>query len=255
MTEEKETIDYPRGLTFEQVWAGIQELGKKYDAIFEREAKEREERQEREAKERQEREEREAKERQEREEREAKERQEREERQKVVEERLKKLDAFVEKTNRSVGEMNGKVGNLDHRFGELIEHLVAPGIAQRFNQLGYHFDDVTHPFSRKYKKNGIVIAQVDVLLENQDARLIIEVKAKPNLDDIQKLLGKMEIIRQYYCEQEPVPPHKKLIGALAGAIFPKNIKQFAIENGFYVITQSGDTVKIDVPEDFKPRIF
>jgi hypothetical protein len=225
----EETIDYPKGLTFEQVWAGIQELGKKYDAIFEREAKERQEREEREAK-------------------------EREAHRKETDERLKKLDAFIEKTNRAIRDTNGKVGNLDHRFGELIEHLIAPGVVQRFHEFGYQFEDVIPPFSRKYKKeDGQVIAQVDILLENPETILVIEVKAKPNLDDIYKLIGKMETIHQYYCEQKPV--NKKLIGAIAGAIFPKNIKQFAIEKGFYVITQSGDTVKIEVPENFKPRIF
>jgi hypothetical protein len=63
----------------------------------------------------------------------------------------------------------------------------------------------------------------------------------------------MQIVRQNV--EQHGDAHKSLIGAIAGAIFPSNVKQFAIETGFYVITQSGDTVKIEVPEDFKPRIF
>jgi hypothetical protein len=43
------------------------------------------------------------------------------------------------------------------------------------------------------------------------------------------------------------------VGAVAGAIIPKEVKPFAIKNGFYVVEQAGDTVKIDVPEGFVPR--
>ncbi|MDR2438525.1 MAG: hypothetical protein LBE12_04005 [Planctomycetaceae bacterium] len=229
-------IDYEKGLTFEKVWATIQELGKKYDAIFEREAEERQ----REAEERK----REAEER----------KREAEERQKETDKRLKKLDETVRKTSSAVAKLSEKVGKLDNRFGELIEHLVAPGTVELFNKLGYHFDEITHPFGRKFEKGKIVLAQADVVLENANDIMIIEIKSKPQIQHIRELIRKMEIIRQYY-EQQPDSSNKKLIAALAGAIFPENVKKFTIKAGFYVITQSGDTLKIDVPKDFEPRIF
>jgi hypothetical protein len=34
---------------------------------------------------------------------------------------------------------------------------------------------------------------------------------------------------------------------------PKSVRAAALKAGFYVITQTGDTVKIDVPEDFIPK--
>jgi hypothetical protein len=43
------------------------------------------------------------------------------------------------------------------------------------------------------------------------------------------------------------------MGAVAGAIIPGGVKSFAAGQGFYVLEQAGDTVKIDVPEGFKPR--
>jgi hypothetical protein len=228
-TNSENPIDYPKGLTFEQVWASIQELGKKYDAIFEREAEERQKAE---------------KERQKAE----------EERQKAADERLKKLEKLVEKNSRSLDNTNKKIGHLDLRFGELIEHLIAPGIADRFSEVGYHFEEATHPFSFKFKQDGMIIAQADILLENQEAILIVEVKAKPDINDIQNFTTKMFAICKYY-EQDPVRNKKTLIGALAGAIFPKYVKLLTVKSGFFAITQKGDTVKIDVPENFKPRKF
>jgi hypothetical protein len=46
---------------------------------------------------------------------------------------------------------------------------------------------------------------------------------------------------------------RKIYGALAGAIMSDNIKAAAIEAGLYVIIQTGDTVKIDIPKGFIPK--
>ncbi|MDR2756986.1 MAG: hypothetical protein LBC20_14910 [Planctomycetaceae bacterium] len=300
MEDLQNPIDYPKGLTFEKVWASIQELGKKYDAIFEREAQERqkieEERQKLEEEhrkleekrqqaeeerlkaeeERRKAEEERRKEEYERRKEEEERRKEEDERRKAEDERrklaaeeerkeaaerLKKLEAVVERTSRtvertsrSIDDTNKKVGHLDLRFGELVEHLIAPGISDRFSELGYCFDEVTHPFGFKFKQDGIVVAQADILLENQDTIVVVEIKAKPDSNDVQNFTTKMFAIRGYF-EQNPTQNKKILLGALAGAIFPKHVKQLAIKFGFFVITQRGDTVKIEVPKDFEPRKF
>jgi hypothetical protein len=38
-------------------------------------------------------------------------------------------------------------------------------------------------------------------------------------------------------------------------LFDKEIQANTIEAGFYTITQIGKTLKMDVQEDFQPRIF
>jgi hypothetical protein len=43
------------------------------------------------------------------------------------------------------------------------------------------------------------------------------------------------------------------MGAVAGAVIPEGAKPFALKHGFYVIEQTGDTVKIDTPEGFAPK--
>jgi hypothetical protein len=46
---------------------------------------------------------------------------------------------------------------------------------------------------------------------------------------------------------------RKLVGAVAGAVAAGEVKAFAVKNGCFVLEQSGDTIRINVPEDFKPR--
>ncbi|MDR0495639.1 MAG: hypothetical protein LBG95_08455 [Treponema sp.] len=200
------------GLTFEKVWAMFQENERKSQEMWE---KMREERLESERK-----------------------------YQEEKKERDRKYQEEKEETNRIIG-------NLSNRFGELAEYLVAPNIHKRFNELGYHFDAVAPGgYVIRDGVNGKVIAEVDILLENDKYIMAVEIKAKTHSKDIEHHVKRLEILRQYRNKHHDT---RKIQGAIAGAIFGNAEKQAAIEAGFYVLEQSGDTVKMDIPEDFVPR--
>jgi hypothetical protein len=40
---------------------------------------------------------------------------------------------------------------------------------------------------------------------------------------------------------------------VAGAIVTREVRRYALRAGFYVIVQTGDTVKIDIPKGFIPH--
>ena len=46
--------------------------------------------------------------------------------------------------------------------------------------------------------------------------------------------------------------NRKIMGAIAGAIFGTEAKKATLEAGLYVIEQSGDTMKMDIPDGFIP---
>jgi hypothetical protein len=60
----------------------------------------------------------------------------------------------------------------------------------------------------------------------------------------------MEKLRRYADEHGD---KRKLMGAVAGAIAADEAKGYAVKQGFFVLEQSGDTVKISVPANFVPR--
>ncbi|MDR0455801.1 MAG: hypothetical protein LBH20_03850 [Treponema sp.] len=160
------------------------------------------------------------------------------------ERRSQEIDRRFRKTNRIIGD-------LGNRFGELAEYLVAPNIHKRFNELGYHFDAVAPGgYVIRDGVNGKVIAEVDILLENEKYIMAVEVKAKTRSKDIEHHIKRLEILRQYRNKHHDT---RIIQGAIAGAIFGSAEKQEAIEAGFYVLEQSGDTVKMDIPDDFVPR--
>ena len=46
---------------------------------------------------------------------------------------------------------------------------------------------------------------------------------------------------------------RKYRGAIAGAIVKDEAREYALKAGLYVLEQSGDTMKLDIPEGFVPR--
>jgi hypothetical protein len=151
-------------------------------------------------------------------------------------------------TDRQIKETGRKLGELGNRFGELAEHLVAPNIKEKFNALGYHFDGILK--DREISGPDGAEAEIDILLENEDFSIAVEVKATLRERDIDAHIQRLEILRRYMDRHHDT---KKLRGAVAGAIVSPETRKYALKNGFYVIEQTGDTVKIEVPADFTPR--
>jgi hypothetical protein len=155
-------------------------------------------------------------------------------------------------TERIIKELSKQMGDLHNSFGEMAEHLVAPAIHKRFNELGYHFDGAAEGGYVVRDDNDRILTQVDILLENADYLMAVEVKAKPRLQDIEHHIKRLEILKEYRSKHRDT---RTIQGAIAGAIFGSAEKEAVIKAGFYALVQSGDTMKLEIPEGFVPREF
>jgi hypothetical protein len=162
---------------------------------------------------------------------------------------FQETDLKFQETDRKFQETDRKISKLGSRIGDLVEELIVPNILEKFNKLGYVFGKVA-PNVRYSDPHGRIIAEVDILLENGDAVLAVEVKTNLTDNDVRDHVARMEKLRRYANEHQD---KRKLLGAVAGAIASEEVKAFAVKNGFFVLEQSGDTVRISVPEGFKPR--
>ena len=160
-------------------------------------------------------------------------------------------DRRMKETDRQMKETDRQIGRLGDRFGELAEHPVAPNIVQKFNALGFHFDEISGMRQVIYDdSSGQKIAEFDILLENGESIVAVEVKSKPSGNDVKDHVRRLRILR---LSRDKKNDKRKIHGALAGAIMTDSAKAAALKAGLYVITQTGDTVKIDVPEGFVPK--
>ena len=146
-------------------------------------------------------------------------------------------------------ETDRQISKLGNRFGELAEHLVAPNITEKFNKLNFHFENISQNHVIK-DSQGRCLAEIDILLENGDIVIAVEVKAKPIQQDVNEHIKRMAVLRR---KADARGDTRKFQGAIAGAIMSESIRNFTHKKGFYVIEQTGDTVKITIPEGFTPR--
>jgi hypothetical protein len=165
----------------------------------------------------------------------------------AVSAQIRETDRLLSKSKQ---ELDRKMGELGNRFGELAEHLVAPSINEKFNLLGYHFDAISPGGLCIDDLKGNMLAEIDILLQNRESMVAVEVKSKPLERHIDEHVRRLEVLRAW---ADRHGDHRKIYGAAAGAIFSAGVRRYALNAGFYVIVQTGDTVKIDIPEGFQPR--
>jgi hypothetical protein len=147
-------------------------------------------------------------------------------------------------TDKHLKELHKSMGELSNRFGELAEHLVIPNITQKFNALGYHFDDIAKERKIVNPETGQIAAEFDILLENDHYSIGVEVKTKPVEKDVREHIKRLEFLRKH---KDKRGDRRAIRGAIAGAIMPEDVRLAALRAGLYVIEQSGDTVRIEEP--------
>ena len=107
-------------------------------------------------------------------------------------EHQKETDRLMQETARRMKETDRKIGELGNRFGELVEHLVVPSITDKFNELNFTFEQISQNIVIK-DASGNFLAEIDILLENDDVAIAVEVKARTIHKDVDDHVARMEV--------------------------------------------------------------
>ena len=92
--------------------------------------------------------------------------------------------------------------------------------------------------------------ELDLLLENGEVAIAVEVKARPSQKDVDEHARRMHKLRRYADKRQD---RRRYQGAVAAAILRESLRAYILKQGFYLIEQAGDTVRINIPEGFKAR--
>jgi hypothetical protein len=136
-----------------------------------------------------------------------------------------------------------KLGELTNRFGDMVEYMVLPNLVAKFEELGFTFTRANRTEIKDREHN--IFTEVDALLENGDKVMAVEIKTKPNIDDINDHIERMEKLR---CYADLHKDKRIYLGAVAGVVFSESDKVYTLKKGFYVIEPSGETFKITEPK-------
>ena len=159
--------------------------------------------------------------------------------------RLIKENALqMKETDRQMKETDRKISKLGSRIGQLIEHLAASNIIEKFRALDYNFTQISRNHCIE-DETGRFLAEIDLLLENGDCAMVVEVKSLLTRTDVKEHRKRLETLRNYADKRND---KRKFYGAVAAALLNKDARAFALESGMYVVEQTGDTVRIEAPE-------
>ena len=106
-----------------------------------------------------------------------------------------KIWAMLQETAKQMKITDRKISKLYNSFGEMAEYLVAPSIWEKFNALGFAFEEM----SRDKEIDDAAcnhIAEIDILLENNDTVIAVEVKDEPSEEDVKEHIQRLEILRR-----------------------------------------------------------
>ncbi|MDR0706907.1 MAG: hypothetical protein LBF60_03390 [Treponema sp.] len=164
---------------------------------------------------------------------------------------MQETDRQMQETARRMKETDQKIGKLTGRLGDVIEHLMSPKLHEKFKALNFVFSRTSRNVEiRDHNQRGL--AEVDALLENGEYVMAVEVKTRLTTEDVNDHLRRMEVLRRVADERDD---RRKYLGAVAGAVVDKNVADYALKNGFYVIVPSGETVDIEAPEPSNLRMW
>jgi hypothetical protein len=143
------------------------------------------------------------------------------------------------------------MGFVQNKLGEVVEHIVMPNINKKFKYFGYSFGAPQRNI-KFFDKNHSLIAEADILMPGDTGFMIGEVKTTLKKEDVDRHVQRLETIRNDAVWPRIDGSHK-LWGFVAGAIVADDVKEYACQNGLFVAAQSGDTIKLDVPDGFVPK--
>ena len=166
----------------------------------------------------------------------------------MIEER-KKRENELQKEQEQWQKRIQKLENLfTTQWGKLVEALVEPGAVDLFRKRGIKIRQSARRVEVE-DDDGRVIAEYDILLENDDEVVVIEVKTTVTKEDVDYLLEKLS----HFKERSPRFRDYKVYGAVAGISFHEDIDRYAYKKGLFVLKSEGGIIRIANDEDFRPK--
>ena len=148
-----------------------------------------------------------------------------------------------EETGKQMRETDRRLSRFGNRLGEVIEYTIAPNLRQKFKDLGLNFPRANLNTDVSDYDNDIFL-EIDIFLENGEKALLVEVKTKPSVEDVQDHIERIEKMRLY---ANLHGDRRTFLGAMGGVVMADDIKKFILKQGMFLIEPSGETFTITPP--------
>ena len=153
------------------------------------------------------------------------------------------------KAGERIDRLSKDVGGIGNSLGDLTQAMFSGDLWEKFEDYGYEFTRQS-PNVKLYE-NKQPIAEIDLFYEDGKYVMVVEIKTKLTVQDVDECLKKVQAVRRYMDARND---KRKIVSALASAVTAEDPLKYAHKKGLFVFIQRGDNVKIaDLPEGFKPK--
>jgi len=172
----------------------------------------------------------------------------------------KEKSLYMQETERRINQIeinleasSMQFGDFENSFGDISEHMTASNLLEKFQELGYDFEEASNNI-KIYNMKGEIKLIIDAYLCNKDISMLIDITTDLTVSVINDHVSLLEKMRKYV-DSKPLNwrgDKHRFMGAVAGIVVNDNARKYASEQGFYLIEPSGKNFNITPPLD-KPK--
>ncbi len=145
-------------------------------------------------------------------------------------------DEQIKKTSQKVEELTRNINGVNKSIGLEVEEFFYSSLKKNPTIANINFDYMYQNSKRDFKGET---QEIDILLENGNSVGVVEVKNRVSQKSIEQLDKIMERFDYFH----PLYRDYRVVGAIAGKIFPKHLQTQALKKGYSVLTQQGDHIE------------
>ena len=153
----------------------------------------------------------------------------------------RELSMEIDKVNKDMNEklynLNLNLDGIGKNNGAVAEEFFFNGLKDKMEIGKLKFETIDRNIYRRTKRFE---EEFDVVMTNTDSITILEIKYKYHPKDVEKVIKKITNYKLLF----PVYKDYKFYGGIAGLSVPKDTVEEAIKYGFFVLTQSGNNLKV-----------
>jgi len=155
---------------------------------------------------------------------------------------------YEQERKKDKAEFNERLGKYVNLFGDFTEYMMAPKLREKFKDFGLFFPKTYRNVSVKDENNKTIL-ETDAMLENGDKAMMVEIKTQLTVERINKHIERLEKMRKH---ADLYGDKRTFLGAVAGVIVDKDAREYALNQGLYLIEPAGEELNI-TPPNGKPK--
>ncbi len=141
-----------------------------------------------------------------------------------------------------------QVGDITDTLGRFAESTVFPAVIPLFKKRGVRINQLWGRLPAVHNGHEM---ELDIAGIGADCAVAIEVKLRLKQEHVETFLQKLSKVFEFY----PLLKRPILYGGVAAMTIDKDVERFAYKQGLFILTQTGDNVRIVNDKAFRPRSF